>query len=284
MSIKISGSDREGDFQILLDRQSALDIGAFAVDGIDISPGTAIPSDGDRRIDHALQGFFFTCGPDHIRHPEPIDEDGQGRMFPLHGSLCGTPVGRTEMSAQGELPGCRAETEIQLANGGSARVSRQWIVSADTAEVMLSDRITNSGDTPFAPMLMYHMNIGGWLLGDNTHITGTMFGEEKRPWRFGEGESAHFCVPAAATAKDGWAQVSLGPFDALSGRSLVVRFSTQTLPFLQMWRCQRGSADVISIEPVSHRIARRTELAAAGEMPMLAPGEAIEYGLAFQIR
>jgi hypothetical protein len=51
-----------------------------------------------------------------------------------------------------------------------------------------------------------------------------------------------------------------------------------------MWRCQRGSGDVISIEPVSHRIARRTELAAAGEMPMLAPGEAIEYGLAFQIR
>ena len=284
MPITISGGARDGDFQILLDRQSALDIGAFAVDGVDISPGIAVPSDGDKRIDHALQGFFFTCGPDHIRHPEPIEGDGDVRMFPLHGSLCGTPVGRTEMPAAGEWPGCFAETEVRLASGGVARVSRRWTVSADTAEVVLSDRITNTGDAPFAPMLMYHMNIGGRLLGDGTHITGAMFGGEPRPWRFGEGESAHFCVPAAPTAEGGWAQVALGPFDALSGRSLIVRFSTATLPFLQMWRCQRGSAYVISIEPVSHRLTKRTELAAAGEMPMLQPGEAIDYALAFQIR
>jgi len=263
MPITISGGARDGDFQILLDRQSALDIGAFAVDGVDISPGIAVPSDGDKRIDHALQGFFFTCGPDHIRHPEPIEGDGDVRMFPLHGF---------------------AETEVRLASGGVARVSRRWTVSADTAEVVLSDRITNTGDAPFAPMLMYHMNIGGRLLGDGTHITGAMFGGEPRPWRFGEGESAHFCVPAAPTAEGGWAQVALGPFDALSGRSLIVRFSTATLPFLQMWRCQRGSAYVISIEPVSHRLTKRTELAAAGEMPMLQPGEAIDYALAFQIR
>lgn len=284
MPIRTSGGGRQGDFPILLDRQSALDIGAFVIDGVDISPGTAIPSDGDRRIDHALQGFFFTCGPDHIRHPEPIEADGEGRMFPLHGSLCGTPVGRTEMSGPDEPPGCFAETEVQLAQGGTALVSRRWTISGDAAEVILSDRITNTGDAPFAPMLMYHMNIGGWLLGDETYVTGTMFGDEKRVWRFGEGESAHFCMPAAPTAEDGWARVVLGPFDALSGRSLTVRFSAATLPFLQMWRCQRGSADVISIEPVSHRIARRTELAAAGEMPILSPGETIDYALAFQVR
>lgn len=284
MAIKLSGDDRHGDFHILLDRQSALDIGAFTVDGVDLSPGTAIPSDGDRRIDHALQGFFFTCGPDHIRHPEPIVESGQGPMFPLHGSLCGSAVKRSEMSIAGEPAGCLADTEVQLADGGCALVSRRWTVNAETAEVMLFDRVTNTGGKPFAPMLMYHMNIGGWLLGDDTHIAGTMFGEEKRPWRFGEGESAHFCVPATETTDGGWAQVALGPFEPLSGRSLIVRFSTATLPFLQMWRCQRGSADVISIEPVSHRIARRTELAAAGEMPMLAPGGTVDYALAFQIR
>lgn len=284
MAIKLSGGDRQDDFHILLDRQSALDIGAFTIDGIDISPGTSIPSDGDRRIDHALQGFLFTCGPDHIRHPEPIEADGEARSSPLHGSLCGTPVSRTGMAAEGEPPGCRAETNVRLADGGSALVSRQWTVDADRAEVLLADRVTNMGETPFAPMLMYHVNIGGWLLGDGTHIAGTMFADEKRPWRFGEGESAHFCVPAAETADGGWAQVSLGPFEALSGRSLIVRFSTASLPFLQMWRCQRGSADVISIEPVSHRIAKRPELTAAGEMPMLAPGGTIEYALAFQIR
>jgi hypothetical protein len=222
MAIKLSGDDRQGDFHILLDRQSALDIGAFTVDGVDLSPGTAIPSDGDRRIDHALQGFFFTCGPDHIRHPEPIVESGQGPMFPLHGSLCGSAVGRSEMSIAGEPAGCLADTEVQLADGGCALVSRRWTVNAETAEVMLFDRVTNTGGKPFAPMLMYHMNIGGWLLGDDTHIAGTMFSEEKRPWRFGEGESAHFCVPATETTDGGWAQVALGPFEPLSGRSLIV--------------------------------------------------------------
>ncbi|CAN7455552.1 DUF4432 family protein [Pararhizobium sp. LjRoot255] len=278
------GRDGEGEFQILLDRRSALDIGAFVVDGVDISPGTAIPSDGDQRIDHALRGFLFTCGPDHIRHPEPVEGFKDGRRFPLHGSLCGTPVRRTEMSAPDEPPRCRAETEVPLANGGTALVSRRWAISTDESQVLLSDRVTNTGAKPFAPMLMYHVNIGGRMLGDETYIAGTMFGDDRWPWRFGDGESAHFCLPAAPTAIDGWAQVSLGPFEALSGRTLIVRFSTATLPFLQMWRCQRGPADVISIEPVSHRIAKRTDLAAAGEMPMLAPGETVDYTLAFQIR
>lgn len=284
MPITISGGERPGKFQILLDRQSALDIGAFVVDGVDISPGAAIPSDGDRRIDQALQGFFFTCGPDHIRHPEPIDGFDDGRRFPLHGSLCGTPVRRTEMSEPGEPPGCFAEIVVPLANGGTALVSRRWAIGQDGSEILLSDRVTNTGAKPFAPMLMYHMNMGGWMLGDDTHIAGTMFGNERWPWRFGDGESAHFCLPAAPTAQDGWAQVALGPFEALSGRSLIVRFGAATLPFLQMWRCRRGSANVISIEPVSHRIAKRTDLAAAGELPLLAPGETVDYALAFQIR
>jgi hypothetical protein len=282
MPIRIS-SGAEGEFQILLDRQSALDIGAFVVDGVYISPGIAIPSDGDRRIDHALQGFFFTCGPDHIRHPEPIEGDAEGRTYPLHGSLCATPVGQTRMSEAGEPPGCSAETEVRLADGGMALVSRHWSINAETSEVVLADRITNIGAQSFAPMLMYHMNIGGWLMGEQTRISGAMLPDGARAWRFGEGESAHFCLPAAASAENGWATVTLGPLEALTGRSLTVRFSTDTLPYLQMWRCQRGSADVVSIEPVSHRIAKRTHLAAAGEMLKLEPGESIDYALAFQI-
>lgn len=284
MPIRISGGDREDDFQILLDRQSALDIGAFVVDGIDLSPGTAIPSDGDPRIDHALQGFFFTCGPDHVRHPEPVEGGSDGQRFPLHGSLCGTPVGQTRMSQPDEPPGCCAQIEVSLANGGTASVSRRWAVDTETAEVTLRDRVTNIGERPFAPMLMYHMNIGGWLAGAQTQIHGTMFADEKRHWRFGEGERGLFCIPATPGAEDGWARVVLGPFEALAGRSLAVRFFTGTLPFLQVWRCEAGAANVIGIEPVSHRLAKRTELADAGEMPMLEPGETVEYALAFHVR
>ena len=55
-----------------LDETSVFDIGACVVDGVDLAPGRAIPDDGDPRIDHSLEGFLFTCGPDHIRHPQPL--------------------------------------------------------------------------------------------------------------------------------------------------------------------------------------------------------------------
>ncbi|OJG00311.1 DUF4432 domain-containing protein [Rhizobium sp. 58] len=283
MSISISSRDDADGFQILLDRQSALDIGAFVVDGTDLAPGIAIPSDGDLRIDHALQGFFFTCGPDHVRHPEPIAGGPEGRLYPLHGSLCGTPVGRTEMTGADDRPGCFAETSVDLADGGTALVSRHWAISDGASEITLSDRVTNTGETAFAPMLMYHMNIGGWLCGESTLISGAMMADGSEHFLFGEGDSAHLCLPAAETAVDGWARLALGPFEALGGRSLQVRFRVDTLPFLQIWRCQRGTADVVSIEPVSHRIASRTALAEAGELPLLHPGETIDYALAFRV-
>ncbi|WP_275783580.1 DUF4432 family protein [Pararhizobium gei] len=277
MPIRMSDDDHQ--FHMLLDTESALDIGVLFVDGLDLSPGAAIPSDGDPRIDHALCGFFFTCGPDHIRHPEPVDVEAAS-FFPLHGSLCGTPAALAKQSEDGRA--CSADIEVNLATGGRARLSRRWTLTR--AGASLVDRVVNTGTEPFAPMLMYHMNIAGRLFTPDTRIAASAFGDERRHWRFGKGESAHFCLPAGADAEDGWAKVEIGPFDALAGRSLVVRFATATLPFLQMWRCQRGSADVVSIEPVSHRIAKRQELGARGELPMLAPGQAVGYAMSFEIR
>ena len=63
----------------------ALDVASAVFQGVDIAPGSAIPSDGDPRIDRALPGFLFTCGPDHIRHPVPIEgaADGLVRRPPV---------------------------------------------------------------------------------------------------------------------------------------------------------------------------------------------------------
>ncbi|MCA1439612.1 DUF4432 family protein [Ensifer sp. IC4062] len=263
---------------LLFDRSSALDIAAFVVDGTDLSPGSAIPSDGDPRIDHALAGFLFTCGPDHIRHPEPV-EGRDGRRYPLHGSLAGTPVNRAEMSADGSR--CEALTEVHLACGGKAAVERRWYVSENGQSVMLEDRVRNIGDSVFAPMMMYHINIGGRLLGPETHIVSTSIEGGSRGWQFGGGESAHFCLPAVG--EEGWSEVSLTPLPGLGGRRLAVRFRADTLPFLQMWRCQRGGADVISIEPASHRLAKRVELAASGELGVVEPGQSRDYALAFAV-
>ena len=276
----ILGADNGLDNHLLFDRSSALDIAAFVTAGIDLSPGDAIPSDGDPRIDRALAGFLFTCGPDHIRHPEPIEGRDEGVRYPLHGSLAGTPVGRTEMSPDGLC--CSAFTEVDLACGGRATIERVWQVVENGSGVMLNDRVVNIGACAFAPMMMYHMNIAGRLLGNETRIESASVEGGSLAWRFGEGESAHFCR-TAARGEDGWAEVSLSQLPGLQGRALHVRFLADTLPFLQMWRCQRGGANVVSIEPASHRIAKRAELAASGELELLGPGQSRHYALSFRV-
>ncbi|WP_407065141.1 DUF4432 family protein [Ensifer sp. LC499] len=265
---------------VLFDRLSALDIAAFVVDGVDLSPGTAIPSDGDPRIDRALAGFLFTCGPEHIRHPEPVTGDERGASYPLHGSLAGTAVSHTEMGEGGHE--CTATIDVALAGGGQARVERRWRIDAEREQVLLEDRIINIGSVAFPPMMMYHLNIAGRLLGPDTRIVSASIESGERSWCFGDGESAHFCLPAAVDA-DGWSQVTLAGLAGLGGRDVRVRFRADTLPFLQMWRCQRGEADVISIEPVSHRIAKRPVLETAGELTPLLPGEVRSYAIAFAV-
>lgn len=265
---------------VLFDRLSALDIAAFVVDGVDLSPGAAIPSDGDPRIDRALAGFLFTCGPEHIRHPEPVEGGADAARYPLHGSLAGTAVTHTEMASDGSE--CAAAIEVALADGGQARIERRWRIDAERNEVVLEDRVVNSGRSAFPPMMMYHLNIGGRLTGPDTRIVSASLEGGESAWRFGSGESAHFCLPAVIGA-DGWSEATLTDLAGLGGRNLKVRFRADTLPFLQMWRCQRGAADVISIEPVSHRIARRTGLAAAGELTPIKPGEALSYAIAFGV-
>lgn len=76
--------------RLSLDEGSVFDIGSCVVDGIDLAPGRAIPDDGDPRIDHSLEGFLFTCGPDHIRHCAPVA--GADAFYPLHGSLSANPA------------------------------------------------------------------------------------------------------------------------------------------------------------------------------------------------
>lgn len=267
--------------QFALDEGSALDIGSMRVDGVEMAPGNAVPDDGDPRILRALRGFLFTCGPDHIRHPEAV-EDMVGKNYPLHGSMSGS---RPEITGERKTDGIHEVTaiiKVSMAQGGDAEVLRTWRVHLGTGEVSLEDRLLNIGRTPFAPMLMYHMNIGAQLFGDETMLSGPSFEGVAIGWQFGEGASKVFCVPAAAD--DGRATVQLGPIAAIGERSLHVWFATDTIPHLQMWRNQAGHCKVLGIEPASHPWMKRPALHAAGLMTPLAPGAIRTYRLGFAFR
>lgn len=259
-----------------LDETSVMDIAGLVVAGVDLSPGRAIPDDGDARIDHSLEGFLFTCGPDHIRHPEPLGGGREGR-YPLHGSFSGHPAEVLSL-ATGEEADCRARVPVSLADGGEAVLDRHWHIDGETGLVELRDRVTNTGARAFPAMLMYHMNLGTRHLDEDTRLSGAMIEGASLPWRFGKAEGDIFCVPAGV---GGMAEVRLGPIAAIGGRTLVVRFHTDTLPFLQVWHNQTDPARIIGLEPVSHRWKGRAELDALGELQMLEPGESRDYALSF---
>ncbi|MGK9050567.1 DUF4432 family protein [Xaviernesmea oryzae] len=266
--------------KLFLDETSVLDIGGCFVGDTDLSPGRAIPDDGDPRIDHSLEGFLFTCGPDHIRHPEPIEARHDGRKYPLHGSFSSHPAEILFWDAQGDDAECRARVRVTMATGEPALLERHWRIDGETGEVSLSDKVINTGRKPFAPVHMYHMNIGAWLFDDHVRLTGKMLEGGGFPWTFGKDPGGVFCVPAAG-AGEPWAEIALGPIAAIGGLTLKVKFRADTLPHLQIWRNQKAPAHVLGIEPVSHRGASRYELAEKGELGLLKPGESIEYGLRF---
>ncbi|MFD1747007.1 DUF4432 family protein [Rhizobium helianthi] len=264
--------------KIYLDPTSVLDIGSCIVNGTDIAPGRAIPDDGDPRIDHSLEGFLFTCGPDHIRHPEPI-AGGEGR-YPLHGSYSSHPAEILFWDAQGQDAECTARVPVKTADGGEALLERHWRIDGESGEVCLSDKVTNVGKVAFAKVHMYHMNIGAWLFDEQVRLSGAMLQDGGFAWNFGEDPGGVFCVSAQRKGEE-WAEVSLGPIAALGGLTLRVRFATASLPYLQIWRNQKAPAHVLGIEPVSHRWVSRAELQKCGELEKLKPGESAEYGLRF---
>lgn len=262
--------------RLMLDESSVLDIGSLLVGSTEMAPGRAIPDDGDPRIDHSLQGFLFTCGPDHIRHPEPM-AGGRG-TYPLHGSFASHPAEIILNERRGRDAECRARVTVSCADGNRAELERQWRIDGMTGEVHLRDRLTNTSDVAFPPMLMYHMNVAASLFDDAVMLSGAMLEGGGFPWRFGKPGGDIFCVPAGF---GGSAELRLGPIRAIGGLTLTVRFRTETLPFLQVWRNQTAPADVLGIEPVSHRWMGRAELEKAGELTTFAPGESREYGLSF---
>jgi hypothetical protein len=263
--------------KLLLDETSVMDIGACVVDGVDLAPGEAVPDDGDARISHSVQGFLFTCGPDHIRHPAPMAGGGH---YPLHGSFSSSPATVLWARFDDGNAECRADIDVVTAEGRSARLERLWRIDGTSGEVSLSDRVVNTSAEPMPVFFMYHMNIGGKWFDDNVRLGGDMLDGGGFPWTFGEETGGIFCVPAAGT-RDGWSEVTLGPIAAIGGKTLKVGVSADTLPYLQVWRNQKAPAHVLGIEPVSHRWVPRAELEDAGEFDFLQPGEGRDFQLRF---
>src|SRR5262249_36414728 len=162
-----------------------------------------------------LEGFLFTCGPDHLGHRHPIAGRSDGAAYPLHGSASGHPAKVLWTRFEAGNAECRADIDLTTAEGLPQRIERLWRIDGATGEVELQDRVVNTSDRTVPTFLMYHINTGGKWLDEGTRLEGDMIEGGSLPWLFGEGDGGIFWSPTPAGA-DGFAEVRLGPIAAIN--------------------------------------------------------------------
>ena len=246
------------------DPRQGLDLTRIKLNGTAFAPLHDAPDSPDAVIRQALRGFMFTCGPEHIRQPEA--------GYPLHGSFVRTPACNVSVARNGAETVVSGHIKLDLPMGGQATVIREWTVLDHSTQVTLRDRVQNTGMAPFAPMLMYHVNIGGRFLGPDTVLR---LGDDALEIRHLEGQS-HNCVSMAG-------QQAMITGMAGPARSLTLRAEGFAGRFFQWWHLITDTDSILSLEPASHDRKTRAALDDEDQLPSLAPGAATETCVVFSL-
>jgi hypothetical protein len=241
----------------------------------------------------AASGFLVTCGYDHIRQPETDSLDASplhpaGEVdYPLHGEGTGQParlIGHG-LDESGDTPVLWAAGEVvqSMTFEGALRLTRRISVPLGGSSLSIADRVTNIGPFAMTHMILYHFNLGYPLVDAGTRID--VPGAELT-WRSTEHDPL---APLGAPAPEHNADLSV--FAMPAGRRATCRvsspqnvvldlsFAPAALPFLQLLRMGGSGLYGLSLEPCTCGMRTRREARASGQMLMLQPGEARDYGL-----
>jgi hypothetical protein len=253
------------DFWVLVDR--SLDIGPAWWRGMPFAwqspngfrhPGLidAAAEEG-RGFERGFSGLLVTCGLEHIRQPA----DGH----PLHGRLPYTPARLTGHGTDWERDEpvlfCEGEVTQASLNGERLRLCRRIEAPVGGTELRILDRVENLAGVEQPLAILYHFNLGfpavqaGTEVRLNDHpLWGPLPQEESAP------------VPAACEPAGGDVAECrvISPLPAGQSFQLSLAFSTDTLPYLQLWRDLRPATGILAIEPCN-----RPKTGGAG--PTLAP-------------
>lgn len=249
------------------DVAQGLDLRHVVFGGVDLAPRAAgVWEPGSRR---PLDGFMFTCGPDHIRQPvSETTADGTTVNWPLHGSFVGSSAERIcfEETRAGYALG--AFVAVNAADGATYEIQRRYDISKAPLTICLTDSISGIGRSLIRPMIMYHVNFEGRFLGKGAAVSASA-------WAAGiprhEGVERH-C--ARFTPSEARIVLTQAPVAAVT-----VATRSETLGWLQVWRQKSALGEIVSVEPVSHALLPRAELAARGLLNALGPGETREYSM-----
>lgn len=293
-------------FTLLPDR--GLDIWSASYKGIPltwIAPGSPHPPDyGQSWLQQFNGGLLTTCGLAHVGPPEVDSVSGERRD--LHGNFTRL---RAEQIAQKpaewyddpdgnpyryELPLTATLHESRLF-GAQLRVERMVWIAYPTADIGISDVITNLGDEPVPLMLLYHINLGWPLIREGTTLH--THHEKVYPrdgvarggmatWSRYEAASASypeqvFFHHMKARPDGGMAFALLT--NAEKDFALQLRWDPQPLPYFTQWKNTRQGIYLCGIEPGNCIPEGQNAARANGRLQMIQPGESIHTYFALEV-
>lgn len=285
-----------GGLDVDLHPDRALDVGQVWIDGVPLawlSP-TRIASPwlaehaGDGWVRTFGGGLVSTVGLDNFGS---AGEEG-GQSLGTHGRIGVQPAELEEARLVDDGFVVSGVVRQATAFGESLRVERRIRVPLGGRELVVEDTIVNDGATPAPWMLLYHLNLGWPLIDDGTVLDIPAVAVRPRdadaeaglgewstvgPPQSGYGEQVFQCDLRAG-------EDTVRVRNERLGIALRVTYSTDTLPWLDVWKLLAERSYVVALEPTNTGgFAGRAAERAQGTLPVLEPGESARTSLCFAV-
>lgn len=229
-------------------------------------------------------GMLATCGLGNVGGADTSDPlDPQ----PIHGRIgyAAADALSADASWQNEdyvltVSGRMRESRLY---GRNLELHRQIRTSLFSAEIEITDTVTNLADAPEPVFLLYHFNFGYPLLDAESRF----FGPRADTTEYGNAGDPDFCsmrAPVDGAAPQTFLHRPLTPGETTAGLyhpkrqiAAYLRYDSVALPYLVEWKCLKSHDYVLAIEPANCPVNNRSTDLAARAVPILDAYESLQY-------
>jgi hypothetical protein len=250
-----------------------------------------------------LEGFnewMVRCGLEFAGHPgadEFVTNTGDIATMDLtlHGKIGNIPASAVEVLVDPQPPHrirVRGTVYEKFFFGPKLKLVSEISVVPGEATFRIDDRVTNEGALDQEFQIIYHTNFGTPLLGEGAilHVAAKQIAPMNDHAIQGIDDYATYEGPTAGFIEQVYLIEPYADGEGMSGavlqsaagdRAASMRWSTEQLPYLTIWKNTAATADgyVTGIEPATGYPFNRSVERADGRLPTLTPGQTRRFTL-----
>jgi len=245
-------------------------------------------------------GLLTTCGLSHIGGPEQDENGTRG----LHGRYSNI-VAEVESIIQPDPANGKLDMEITASVveskvfGPSLKLRRRISGRLGEPKILISDTVTNIGNSSVPHMLLYHINFGWPLVDDNVDIvyrgTCKSLGRGMDDELFNDNHDYRKCQKPLDSHKAGCESCGFIDVEADDGictagivnrrlsLAAIMRFHKSQLPCLTNWQHWGPCEYVCALEPGTNFPIGQKRARQQNELIMLEPGRSRSYDLELKV-